>query len=293
MSTYYLLRIGAAISRAVPVTLLYALAGLAARAVALLPTDARAAARTNIARVMGLPSASGEVRRAAARALRCQALNYVDLMRMDAVTKEEYEATVAHGDLAAFSDAVAEGKGVIIVSAHVGNVDYVAQWLALHGYEVHALMERLEPERLLRLVQRQRTAAGLRIHPIGPDSIALLTRVLRAGGVVALVADRDIGGGEPVTFFGAEARLPIGPVLLSLRTGAPLLPAFGYRLRDNRLYLTVFPPIRLQRTRDLRADLRAGLRAVAQALEEGIARAPGQWIVFEPVWDEREEELAA
>jgi len=285
MTTYYLLRAGSAISRVVPLAVLYALAGLAARLVALLPTAGRAAARANIARVLGQAPESLAVRRGAARAMRYQALNYVDMVRIDRVSEPECDATVVRGDLSPLFDCLAEGKGAIIVSAHLGNMDYVVQWLGLHGIPVHSLMERLEPERLNRLVVSQRKGAGLYIDPIGPQALPRLTRLLREGKLVALLCDRDIGGtGEPVCFFGREARLPVGPVLLALRTGAPLVPSFGRRLRDNRLYVTVKPPIYLQRTRDLRADLREGLRALARALEDGIADAPDQWIVFAPIW---------
>jgi KDO2-lipid IV(A) lauroyltransferase len=225
------------------------------------------------------------VRRAAAEAFRCQALNYIDLMRVDRITPDELDASVVRGDLSPFAEVMARGKGAIILSGHVGNMDYVAQWLSLHGYRVESLMERLEPERLFRLVQRQRAATGLRLHALAPEAIGLLARALREGQAVALIADRDIGGtGELVEFFGAEARLPVGPALLALRTGAPLMAAFGRRLPDNRLYVSVRPPVYLERTRDLRADLRAGLRVTARLLEEGIAKAPQQWVVFEPIW---------
>jgi KDO2-lipid IV(A) lauroyltransferase len=146
-------------------------------------------------------------------------------------------------------------------------------------------MERLRPERLFTLVRRQREAAGIHMEPMEPHAIGVLTHALRDGAVVALLADRDIGGaGEPVEFFGAEARLPSGPALLALRTGAPLLAAFGRRLPDNRLYVSIQPPIYLQRTRDLRADRREGLRVMAGLLEEGIAKTPDQWLVFKPIW---------
>ncbi len=285
MTTYYLLRLGSAVSRVTPVGLLYALAALAARAAALLPTDARAAARDNIARVLERPAGSPAVRRAAAMAFRCQALNYVDLVRLDRVTPTEYAANVARGDLSPYTDLVARGKGVIIISAHLGNMDYVAQWLAFNGYPVHALMEELKPPKLFDLVRRQREGGGLRMHPLRQDAIARLTGILREGGTVALIADRDIGGGgELVPFFGEEAALPAGPALLALRTGAPIVAAFGRRLPDNRLYVSVAPPVYLRRTRDLRADLREGTRAIARLLEEGIRATPEQWIVFEPIW---------
>ena len=287
MTTYYLLRVGSAASRVVPVRLLYALAALLARAAALAPTSARAAARTNIARVLRQPANSLAVRRAAAAAFRYQALNYVDLMRLDRVTRADYEANVVHGDLTPLTDAVARGKGVIIVSAHLGNVDYVGQWLSLNGYSVHVPMEALKPAKLFTLVRRRREATGMRMYPVGSDDMRLLTGTLRAGGVVAIIADRDTGnggGGEPVEFFGARTALPVGPALLALRTGAPIIASFGRRLPDNRLYVSVAPPVYVRRTRDLRADLREGVQTIACLLEDGIKATPEQWIVFEPVW---------
>lgn len=285
MTTYYVLRIGGVLSRVVPLAALYALAALAARLAYLLPTPARTAARGNIGRAMGQPPKSKAVRRAAAQAFRCQALNYVDLMRVDRITRAELDASVVRGDLTPLIETVARGNGAIIVSGHVGNMDYVAQWMGLHGYQVYSVMERLRPERLFTLVRRQREAAGIHMEPLESAALGVLTRALRAGAVVALLADRDIGGaGEPVEFFGAPARLPSGPALLALRTGAPLLAAFGRRLPDNRLYVSIQPPVYLHRTRDLRADLRAGLRVMARLLEEGIATSPEQWIVFAPIW---------
>ena len=285
MMTYYVLRAGSVVGRVLPLAVLYAVATIGARAAYLLPTRARSAVRANIARVMGCAPNSKAVRRAAANAFRCQALNYIDLMRLDRITPAELDASVVRGDLKPFTDCVAAGKGVIVVTAHVGNMDYVAQWMSLNGYHVHTVMEDLRPERLFQYVCRKRTGAGLHIHQLDANATGALTDALREGAVVALIADRDLtGSGESVEFFGATTRLAVGPALLALRTGAPLLAAFGRRLRDNRLYVSAQPPITLARTRHLRADLQHGVEVIAELLQDGIARAPDQWIVFEPIW---------
>jgi KDO2-lipid IV(A) lauroyltransferase len=285
LRTYYLLRSGALIARLVPLGLLYALAAALARVAYLVPSPAREAVRGNIAQATGLPPRSRAVRRGAATAFRCQALNYIDLLRLDRLTVREMDASVVHGDLAPLYEAMALGKGAVILAAHVGNVDFVGQWLALHGFTIHSVMEHLQPERLFNLVTAQRSAVGLQMHVAEPSVMGTLTDVLRAGGVVALVADRDLGGhGEQVEFFGRPTRLPVGPALLSLRTGAPLVPAYGLRLPDNRMYVTVRPPVELVRSRDLRSDLHEGLKRMARSLEECISVAPEQWIVFEPLW---------
>lgn len=296
MTTYYLLRVGSLVGRIVPVRLLYALAIVLARLAALPRTAARTAVRANIARVLRQRADSLVVRRAAAAAFRCQALNYVDLMRLDRLTRADYEANVVHGDLTPLTETVARGKGVIIVSAHLGNMDYVGQWLGLNGYSVHVPMEALKPAKLFALVRRRREATGMRMYPVGSDEMRLLTGALRAGGIVAIIADRATGGdGELVEFFGAPTALPVGPALLALRTGAPIIASFGRRLPDNRLYVSVSPPVYLQRTRRLRADLREGVQTVACLLEDGIKATPEQWIVFEPVWprDTAEKDEAA
>ena len=296
MTTYYLLRVGSLVGRVVPVRLLYALAIVLARLAALPRTAARTAVRANIARVLRQPADSLVVRRAAAAAFRCQALNYVDLMRLDRLTRADYEANVVHGDLTPLTETVARGKGVIIVSAHLGNMDYVGQWLGLNGYSVHVPMEALKPAKLFALVRRRREATGMRMYPVGSDEMRLLTGALRAGGIVAIIADRATsGGGELVEFFGAPTALPVGPALLALRTGAPIIASFGRRLPDNRLYVSVSPPVYLQRTRRLRADLHEGVQTVACLLEDGIKATPEQWIVFEPVWprDTAEKDEAA
>jgi phosphatidylinositol dimannoside acyltransferase len=285
MTTYYLLRLGSLVSRVVPLPALYALAHLVARAADLLPTRARGAARANIAHVMGQPIDSPAVRQAATCAFRCQAFNYVDLMRLGRVTLAELDAQLVLGDLSPLLTGIAGGKGVIVISAHLGNVDYVVQWLVLQGHCVHTAMERLRPQRLFDLVRRQRESVGLQLHPAEPGALGALTAALRRGAVVALVADRDVSGtGQPAEFFGAPARLPTGAVLLGLRTGAPLVPTFAYRLRDARLFVSARPAVTLRHTRALRDDLQHGLHVLARLLEEGIARAPEQWVVFEPIW---------
>jgi KDO2-lipid IV(A) lauroyltransferase len=225
------------------------------------------------------------VRRAAACAFRCQALNYVDLMRLDRVTPAELDAALVRGDLDPLLTGIAAGNGVIVISGHFGNVDYVVQWLVLQGHCVHTVMERLRPQRLFDLVRRQRESVGLHLHPAEPRALGALTAALRRGAVVALLNDRDVSGtGQPVEFFGAPVRLPTGAVLLGLRTGAPLVPAFAYRLRDARLFVSTRPAVTLTHgSQGLRDDLQHGLQVVARLLEEGIARAPEQWIVFEPI----------
>ncbi len=91
------------------------------------------------------------------------------------------------------------------------------------------------------------------------------------------------GVGERVPFFGRPALLPSAHVVLALRTGAVLMPAFAHR--DGETLRAVFEPeLVLRRTGDRDADVLDGMRRWAAVLEPHVAQAPEQWSVFEPVW---------
>ena len=110
---------------------------------------------------------------------------------------------------------------------------------------------------------------------------------LRAGGLVAILSDRDIQGtGREVVFFGERARLPSGPIELALRTGAAVIPGVGLRLGPARYSATMMQPLDLQRTGDREADIAAGMQTLAHALEECIESAPDQWFALQPIWGE-------
>jgi phosphatidylinositol dimannoside acyltransferase len=105
--------------------------------------------------------------------------------------------------------------------------------------------------------------------------------------VVVLVADRDLtGSGLRVPFFGAPARLPTGPALLAVRSGAPLLSAVCVVREDGSFEGVIDPPIPVARSGDKRADVERITRAIAARLEYHIRRNPEHWTVFQPLWDD-------
>jgi KDO2-lipid IV(A) lauroyltransferase len=109
--------------------------------------------------------------------------------------------------------------------------------------------------------------------------------VLRDGGLVGLLCDRDIiGNGVEVEFFGERTTLPAGPAALALRTGAALLTAAVYSEPGGMHSAVVNPPISTARTANLRTDVARVTQLVAAELEGLIRRAPEQWHLFQPNW---------
>jgi KDO2-lipid IV(A) lauroyltransferase len=110
-------------------------------------------------------------------------------------------------------------------------------------------------------------------------------RTLKQGGVVVLMADRDIEGPRMVVpFMGEDASMPTGPIEVALRTGAIVIPSFTTR---NGYMLDAYceEPLELEKTGDFEQDVRAGTLEFLGRFEKRLRADPGQWAVLERVWD--------
>jgi phosphatidylinositol dimannoside acyltransferase len=270
-----------------PAPLVYRLARAVGLLLSLLPTAPGRGLRRNLGVVLGGPPSSPLLRPYVRGAYRTQSANYADLLRGRRITAAEVAAgTVAEGTgWPAFREAIAAGKGLILVTAHFGRFERMTHYVAGLGVTLTLPVERLHPPALFDLVSRLRTRRGFTLVPADLGLRPPL-RGLQRGHVVALFADWDsTGHGVEVPFFGRPARLPAGPALLAVRTGAPLFVAFG--VDDPRAGLVravVEPPLPVRRGGDLEADTRHATELLASALERGIRRFPDQWVMFHDVW---------
>jgi KDO2-lipid IV(A) lauroyltransferase len=270
-----------------PLSLLYGLAWPLAVAMSLMPTRRRAALRENIATAHGCSQDDPRVRRDTRRAFWHALLNYLDLLRLGRAGAVARILRIPIPSLAPIDEALARGKGLILVSAHLGNMDTVVQTLAVRGYRVLVPAEEIRPPELLSYMQAQREALGVRIEPIGPETMRLMTAHLREGGIVVILCDRDVQGtGVAVSLFGHQVSLPPAAVLLALRTGAPVIGGFGFRHANGGISGRLTEPLHFSKGREggIRADLAAGMRDIVALLEREIRRDPGQWVVQQPIF---------
>ena len=179
-------------------------------------------------------------------------------------------------------DLLAKGKGVIVLSAHLGNWELGAAALAQRGYPFHAVALWQPDPKLNALYQSYRTRRQIRPIPFGRAARECIA-VLRHNEIVAVVGDRDFTGArDTVEFFGQPARLPEGPAKLALATGAPILPTFMVRTADDKFTYALGEPIWADKKRDELPDV---MRRIAQALERVISEHSEQWFLFHDLWD--------
>jgi KDO2-lipid IV(A) lauroyltransferase len=213
-----------------------------------------------------------------------QSRNYLEIFRLSRTDAATLRATIEKRGWEHFTTAHAQGKGVIVASAHLGPISVVGQVLVACGYATVLPVE-TEHSEVQRAVNRARATIGLEI--VRTDTPLAVVRALRDGKVFGLLADRAVTGvGERVPFFGGEALIPSAHVALGLRTGVPVIPAFSLRL-GNALVASFEPPLELRSTGDRDADVRAGVAQWAKVLETYVRRYPEQWTVFERVWSAR------
>jgi KDO2-lipid IV(A) lauroyltransferase len=182
--------------------------------------------------------------------------------------------------------ALAKGKGVILALPHLGGWEWAGRWLSIQGEGITVVVEQLEPPELFDWFVRLRRELGMNVVPLGPTAGSAIVKALNANHAVCLLSDRDItGGGVEVDFFGETTTLPAGPVTLSLRTGAPIVPVAVYFTPRLHGHLAVCrPALDTARHGTLREDVARVTQALARELEHLIRRAPEQWHLFQPNW---------
>jgi lauroyl/myristoyl acyltransferase len=266
---YYAYWLAAAVVPFVPLPIARFLAWIAGLSLWALRPGTRRRVDANLRHIPTLAADDARRRRSVRRAFCNLALNYLNLFRVRRLSAERILADWTVENEALFEQALAGGRGAILICAHLGDMEYAAARLGVIGTPITLPVERLKPERLFALACELRSHHGIRAVPAdSTESLRALFAALRRGEAVLLTVDRDVlGTGVEVPFFGSPARLPTGAVLLARRSGAPMLWAHGARERGGRSR-GGFLPVDLPRE-----EAPAGRRSSARA--RPCARAAG------------------
>ena len=185
--------------------------------------------------------------------------------------------------------ALAQGRGVVVVTCHFGNWDVAARTLARYGHPFNLVMAREANDTTAEYVRQAREEAGVRVllsdtSVYGPFN---MLRALRRGEILALQLDRPLGGdgARAIDFFGAPALFQGGPLRLARLTGAPIIPAFVARLGPRRYRILLGAERRVARSASVE-EMDRILRAIVAEFEALVREYPEQWFQFAPFWPE-------
>jgi lauroyl/myristoyl acyltransferase len=251
----------------------------------------RATVAANQARVLGRPTDDPLVVASTKEAFRRYARYWFDAFDVVDWSDDRIDGSFAWTGLEHLADPVHAGTGVIAVLPHMGKWDAAGRAMLQRGLPVVSVAERLRPEELFRLFLEHRQSLGMTI--IGLDQNGRvgreLTNAIGDGRVVALVADRDLTGrGIEVEMFGGRRKLPAGPALLALSSGAPIVIAALYETADG-WRCVLHPLAEVPRTGVRREDATAITHEIARAFERAISASPSDWHLFQPGWSEQDD----
>ncbi|MFD4414834.1 MULTISPECIES: phosphatidylinositol mannoside acyltransferase [unclassified Streptomyces] len=241
---------------------------------------------SNYARVVpdATPERLAELSRAGMRSY----LRYwMESFRLPAWSEERVKTGFEAKDIHYLTDALASDKGVILALPHMGNWDLAGAWVTTKlRTPFTTVAERLKPESLYDRFVAYREGLGMEVLPhSGGTAFGMLARRLRDGGLICLVAERDLSAsGVEVKFFGEATRMPAGPALLAQQTGALLLPVTLWYDDSPVMKGRVYPPVEVPETGTRAEKTSVMTQALADAFATGIADHPEDWHMLQRLW---------
>ena len=220
--------------------------------------------------------------------LRSYARYWMEAFRLPSQSREQLLTDFQLEQFDELKTVLGEGKGVILALPHTGNWDAAAAFVVSNGWPLVTVAERLKPEAVFRRFVAYREKLGMEVVPLTGGRrppLDVLAEKAQQGYAVALLADRDLSArGVEVRFFGGRTRMPPGPALLALRTGAPLYAvdiwfAAGRTVASMRRIEVPAPD---EGALDVRVKLVT--QRLADAFEIGIARHPQDWHMLQKLW---------
>jgi Kdo2-lipid IVA lauroyltransferase/acyltransferase len=218
--------------------------------------------------------------------LGCMAAEFA---RFPKYTKENIEQFVVLDGHENFLEAQRRGKGVLILTGHIGAWELSSFAHALYGFPLHFTARPIENSRIDALVNSYRCRAGNR--PIFKnESARAMLKILKEAGTIGILADQNTMPEEAVfvDFFGKAASTTTGIARVALHTYAAVVP--GYAVWDDSLQkyrLRFEPPVELIRTGDTERDIFENTQKFTKVLEEIIRKYPDQWVWVHGRWNTR------
>lgn len=281
---------GAALFRALPESLAYAIGEGLGRLACRLDRRHRTIAAENLAAAFPGRYSPVELELAVRDVFENLGRTAVDVARSNRLLGPSGPASVQVDGLERLLEARARGKGVLALTAHFGPWELMPLVASVRYEPIHVVARPLDNPRLDDLLTRWRERGGNRVIR-KREAVQAILHVLRQGGTVGILIDQHISEREGVVvpFFGRPASTATAPALIALRSGAAVLPAGITRDAERGRYrILVGEEVALQRSGDLRADLVANTARFNRALEALIRERPDHWFWVHRRWKTRQ-----
>ena len=239
---------------------------------------------------LAFPGASPEWREQTLRGVyRSLGWQLAEFCQMRRYTAQNTRSFLRYEGLEHFERAQALGRGVLIVTGHLGAWELSSYYHSVMGHPMSMVIRRLDNDRVDRFVNRIRCLHGNQV--LHKDDFARgLLAAMRAGRSVGILMDTNMTPpqGVFVPFFGLAACTASGLARVAHKTGAAVLPGFLLWHQEERKYvLHFYPEVEIERTGDAEADALENTARCTSAIERVIRAYPEQWLWVHRRWKTR------
>ena len=285
MFNYILYRIGQFIALSLPLKIGYKIAEFISDLHYIFADKDRKAVRGNL-KVIFPEKSEREIRRISIRMFRNFAKYLVDFFRFTKIDKEYVRNSVRLENLHYLDEALAKGRGVIALSAHLGNWELGGAVVGILGYPLWVVVLPHKNKKVNDFFNAHRKSKGIGVIPLGM-AVRKCFELFKHNEMVALVGDRDFNERGPVLdFFGKASYFPEGPAAFALKTGAIISPVFVLRNQDDSFTLKFEKPIEVKPGVNKENDLLEIISSYKIIFENYIRAYPDQWYIFRRFWIE-------
>ncbi len=281
MGNYYLYRIAEFLTCSLPLAFSYAIAIFFSDCQYLLSKTDRQSVQANLKIILNTENVPSHLVRSVFHYFAKYLVDFFTLTKR--VNKEFIRNFVEVQGIENLNNVIKEGKGGIVVSAHLGNWEMAGAVLGFLGYPLSIVALAHKDDKVNTFFNAQREFFGTTIIQTNVALRRCLEH-LKRNRLVAILADRDFGHhGLTMSFFKKKAVLPKGAALFSLRTGAPIIPAFFLRTPDNHFRITILDPIyppSVAKGNITDQEIRNFINQYLHIIEEQIRLNPSQWLMF-------------
>ena len=185
-------------------------------------------------------------------------------------------------------DPIQSKQGCIVALPHAGNWDHAAAYFCSTGITLTAVVEKLKPEAIFKKFLAYRQSIGIEAISHKEKTIPILTQRLQAGKLIALVADRDMSrNGIEVNFFGKTSKMPSGPAILAIKTGAPLITAY-VRYTPGGIEIIFDETLKPTNSGSEEEQIKIITQSMADNFAKRIKENPVDWHMLQRIWIDEE-----
>ena len=228
---------------------------------------------------------TGSIKKISLKVFECLGRNAVDAIRLPKMSWEEIQKITKVEGIEHLEKAYSQGRGVMGVTGHIGNFELLAAYVSLQGYKLSAIGRELYDPRLDELLIKNRQKMGVQ-NIYSTAGVREVIKVLNSGRMIGVLIDQDTSRvkGIYVDFFGRKARTPVGPAILALKLGVPIVPMAIVQTREGNYKIFVREEVKPLAGKTKEENICYLTQKCTEFLEQVIREYPDQWVWMHKRW---------